>query len=105
MQRILIVGDFHIPQCVRYRIEQKIEQQSRKLEDIQNTFKKTTIQLKEEIHQEITDQKEEYNFKIKQLGNICDQKFDATASRINEITNEIEDIKQEEKIHTNLQSG
>ncbi|MDD5124255.1 glycosyltransferase [Methylovulum sp.] len=24
--RVLIVGDFHIPQCVRYRIDQKIEQ-------------------------------------------------------------------------------
>lgn len=26
LNRILIVGDMHIPQCVRYRIEQKIEQ-------------------------------------------------------------------------------
>jgi len=26
LERVLIVGDFHIPQCVRYRIEQKIEQ-------------------------------------------------------------------------------
>lgn len=26
LQRILIVGDMHIPQCVRYRIDQKIEQ-------------------------------------------------------------------------------
>lgn len=25
-QKILIVGDFHIPQCVRYRIDQKVEQ-------------------------------------------------------------------------------
>lgn len=24
--RILIIGDFHVPQCVRYRIEQKVEQ-------------------------------------------------------------------------------
>ena len=26
LDRILIVGDFHIPQCVRYRIDQKVEQ-------------------------------------------------------------------------------
>lgn len=26
LERILIVGDFHIPQCVRYRIDQKLEQ-------------------------------------------------------------------------------
>jgi len=26
LERILIVGDFHIPQCVRYRIDQKVEQ-------------------------------------------------------------------------------
>ncbi|PPD51246.1 MAG: glycosyl transferase, partial [Methylobacter sp.] len=26
LERVLIVGDFHIPQCVRYRIEQKIGQ-------------------------------------------------------------------------------
>ncbi len=25
-ERILIVGDYHVPQCVRYRIEQKVEQ-------------------------------------------------------------------------------
>lgn len=25
-ERILIVGDFHVPQCVRYRIDQKVEQ-------------------------------------------------------------------------------
>lgn len=26
LERVLIVGDFHIPQCIRYRIDQKIEQ-------------------------------------------------------------------------------
>lgn len=26
LERVLIVGDFHIPQCVRYRIDQKVEQ-------------------------------------------------------------------------------
>ncbi len=26
LKRVLIVGDFHIPQCVRYRIDQKMEQ-------------------------------------------------------------------------------
>ena len=26
LQRILIIGDMHIPQCVRYRIDQKVEQ-------------------------------------------------------------------------------
>lgn len=25
-QKILIVGDFHVPQCIRYRIDQKVEQ-------------------------------------------------------------------------------
>lgn len=26
LNRILIIGDFHVPQCVRYRIDQKVEQ-------------------------------------------------------------------------------